>query len=468
MPLGYLPIRTSREANVVWPKVKPSRSKCHRPGDTLRDQPMGETMTAQTAASSHIAFAALRHRGFRAYFLLSALSMMADNIEHVISYWVIFQKFHSPALGGFAVVSHWLPFLLLSVYSGALADRLDPRRMIQVGMALFMCVSIAWGVLFMTDALQMWHAALLLVLHGLAGVLWGPPSQLLLHDIVGRDDLQSAVRLNATARQLGMLAGPGVGGGLLLLLGPNSAILLNACLYAPFILWLVAAPYGPKFRAAGAVFATRAVRSVGDVWKALREISHHRVIMAMTLLAGGASLFIGNAYQAQMPGFAHDLGHANVDLSYSMLLAADAAGALTAGFALETRGWLLPRPLTACVLAMIWCAALGGFALASNYLFALPLLFAAGFVELSFNSMAQTLVQLDAPPDMRGRAIGVFSMFAMGMRMFSGMTVGFAGARIGIHASLATSAALLFVAIGLLTRFGVRRRGPGDDNTASA
>jgi len=182
---------------------------------------MNASTSAPTAPARPVSFAALRHPGFRAYFLLSALAMMADNIEHVISYWVMFGKFHSPALGGFAVVSHWLPFLLFSVYSGALADRLDPRRMIQLGMALFMGVSIAWGVLFITGTLQIWHACVLLVVHGCAGVLWGPPSQLLLHDIVGRDNLQSAVRLNATARQLGMLAGPGVGGGLLLWLGPN-------------------------------------------------------------------------------------------------------------------------------------------------------------------------------------------------------------------------------------------------------
>ncbi len=50
--------------------------------------------------------------------------MMADNIEHVITYWVIWEKFHSPALTGFEVISHWLPFLLLSPYFGALADRL--------------------------------------------------------------------------------------------------------------------------------------------------------------------------------------------------------------------------------------------------------------------------------------------------------------------------------------------------------
>ncbi len=408
-------------------------------------------------ATSHIAFAALRHRGFRAYFLLSALAMMADNIEHVISYWVIFGKFKSPALGGFAVVSHWLPFLLFSVYSGALADKFDPRRMIQLGMALFMGVSITWGLLFITGSLQIWHAAALLIVHGMAGVLWGPPSQLLLHDIVGREHLQSAVRLNATARQLGMLMGPGVGGALLLWLGPNLGILTNALLYLPFILWLAVAPYGPKFRAAGATTVTRAVRSLGDIWRALHEIAQHRVILAMTLLAGCASLFVGNAYQAQMPGFAHDLGQQNADFFYSMLLGADAAGALTAGFVLESHGLLQPRARTACVLAMIWCAALGSFALTSSYPLALLLLFVAGFVELSFNAMAQTLVQLEAPADMRGRAIGVFSMFAMGMRMFSGVTVGLVGARIGIHWSLALSAAALFVVIGSLIQFGLRR-----------
>ena len=71
--------------------------------------------------------------------------MMADNIEHVITYWVIWQRFHSPALTGFEVISHWLPFLLLSPYFGALADRYDCRKLIQGSQALFMAVSARLG-----------------------------------------------------------------------------------------------------------------------------------------------------------------------------------------------------------------------------------------------------------------------------------------------------------------------------------
>ena len=138
------------------------------------------------------------------YFITTALAMMADNIEHVISYWVLYEKFHSPTLAGIAILTHWLPFLLFSVYSGALADHYDNRRIIQWAMALYMSASTGWALLFLTNSTQEWHAVLLLTVHGIAGVLWIPASQLLIHDIVGGQNLQSAVRLNATSRQLGI------------------------------------------------------------------------------------------------------------------------------------------------------------------------------------------------------------------------------------------------------------------------
>jgi MFS family permease len=382
--------------------------------------------------------------------------MMADNVEHVISYWVVFQEFASPALGGFAVISHWLPFLLFSVYAGALADRFDPRRIIQLGMVLFMGVSLAWGVLFLTETLQMWHAMVLLVLHGVAGVLWNPASMLLLHDIVPDDQLQSAVRLNSSARYLGMLLGPAVGSGLLLLLGPGYGLLANVLIYLPLTLWLWKAPYGPRFRAVQPLAVT-VNRGLADIIATLRAVADNRTIIIMTVLAGGTSFFVGNSYQAQMPGFAAELGHGDPGLTYGALLAADAAGALAAGLVLESRGLLRPRPETAVMLAMLWCLALAGFAMSSLYLLALPLLFIAGFMELAFNSMAQTLVQLNAPPSLRGRVIGVYSTAGLGLRMFSGITVGMLGAMIGIHWSLALSALVLLGLSGALL-YGLQGR----------
>ncbi|WP_283811142.1 MFS transporter [Bradyrhizobium sp. SUTN9-2] len=410
----------------------------------------------QNPVAASGSFAAMRSVPYRLQFASYVLAMMADNIEHVISYWVVFQKFHSPTLGGFAVLSHWLPFLLFSVAVGGLADRFDPRRIIQCGMLLFIVASAGWGFFFLTDTIQMWHAMLLLVIHGCAGVLWQTPNQLLLYDLVGPADLPSAVRLNAMARYLGILVGPAVGGLIMLTLGPSHGIIFNTLFYLPMLLWLFWAPIRDK-----SVAARRfAVRGLADIVLTIRAIGTQPVLSAMTWLAGLTSFMIGNAYHAQMPGYAGDLGHGDPGVSYSVLLAADAAGALLAGIALESWGRLKGTPRTAITLAMLWSVALLGFALVPVYPVAIALLFFAGFFELSFNTMAQALVQLNAPHDVRGRVVGLYNMAGLGMRAFSGITIGVSGAAIGIHWSLGLSAAVLLALLCLLYGRAARKPSP--------
>src|SRR5262249_28997227 len=176
------------------------------------------------ARPSRTPFAAFRHRGFQAQFITYVLAMMADNIEHVISYWVVFQKFQSPALAGFAVVSHWLPFLLFSVAVGALADRVDPRRIIQCGMMLFIIASLGWGYFFTAAPWQGGHAGASWALRGGAGVVGRSPSVLLLSDLGGPAALSGAIRLNAPARYFGVRVGPAAGGAVMLALGPSLGI----------------------------------------------------------------------------------------------------------------------------------------------------------------------------------------------------------------------------------------------------
>jgi MFS family permease len=416
------------------------------------------TLQRKSSANSteKVAFAALHGRDFRYFFVTTMLAMMADNIEHVISYWLLFQKFHSPVLAGFADISHWTPFLLLSVYFGGIADRYDCRKVIQLAQVMYMGVSAAWAVLFFTDTIQVWHACVLLVIHGIAGVLWTPAEQLFIYDVVGTEHIQSAVRLNATSRQLGILFGPAVGAGLMLLLGPSLGLLANTLIYLPLTLWLLFVPYtghlrdGPPPR-----------RAIGwkDASSVIREVGHNRAIITMVLLGGSASLFIGSAVHTQMPGFAHDLG-ANTDFAYGALLTASAAGAVFGGFLLEGKGWLKADVRTAITCAILWCGAIAAFAFSSNYLLSLALLFFAGILNLTFYSTAQAIVQLLAPNHLRGRLIGLFSMSAFGLRAFSGVTVGVVGGLIGIHWSLAISAmALLAVTIALFA-FAVPARRP--------
>src|SRR5258708_35668372 len=96
-----------------------------------------------------------------------------------------------------------------------------------------------------------------------------------------------------------------------------------------------------------------------------------------------------------------------------------------------------------------------GFSLATVYPLALVLLFTAGFFELAFNAMVQTLVQLNAPTEMRGRVIGLFNMASLGLLAFSGVTVGLIGSLGGVHWSRALSVLPIFASACAL--LGLRR-----------
>jgi MFS family permease len=381
----------------------------------------------------------------------SLIAMMADNVEHVITYWLIFERFHSPALAGFAVIAHWAPFLLFGITFGALADRFDCRRIIQAGQGLFILASFTWAVLFMTNTLETWHAVVLLVVHGFAGALWSPASQLYLYDVVGTEDLQSGVRLSATARNLGIMFGPAVGGGLLVVFGPATGLLINCFLYLPLILWLFRSRYTGHLHSGGPIASANAL-TLADAWRTLREARHQPVILAMVVLAGATSFLVGNAFQAQMPQFSADIPGAQGEIGYAVLLTATAVGSVTAGFLLEWSSWLRrPAVRPAIVMGIVWGLSIVLFALTRSYLVAVLALFVAGVLQLGYGALAQTLVQLEAPADRRGRVVGLFSMSQNGLRVGSGITIGVLGSSIGIHASLAWSAVVtVAVCVALL------------------
>jgi MFS family permease len=403
-------------------------------------------------------FAALRNRSCRVYLGGAALAMMADNIEHVITYWVVWEKFHSPVLTGFEVISHWVPYLLLSPYFGALADRYDCRKLIQASQALFMAVSLTWGILFATGTLTVWNACVLLILHGMAGALWSPPEQLLLEDFVGTADLPSAIRLNSTARSLGILCGPVVGSALLLGLGPTHGIWVNIAFYLPLTVLMARTRFTGHTR--DGITARERVGVIAAA-RVFREVSRDQVLAAMIILAGLGSFFVGAAMQTVMPSIADTTTGLSNGTAYGVLLFANGLGGVLGGLLLEGTGWI-----RLSVRAALWSTAVYGlstvfFALSHDYLIAAPLLVIGGVANLAALSISQTVVQLRAPREKKGQVIGVYGVGANGMRMGSGVTVGLFGAAIGLRPALGWSAGALCACVAVMAVFlalGARRQ----------
>jgi predicted MFS family arabinose efflux permease len=275
----------------------------------------------------------------------------------------------------------------------------------------------------------------------MAGALWGPGEQLMLHDFVGSEDLPSAVRMNATARSLGILFGPVVGSVLLLGLGATAGIFVNIAIYLPLTLFLF------RTRFTGHTRDARPRRRVGVVEsvRVLREVGANHTIVSMIILGGLGSFFVGASLQSAMPIFAQDLGTGSAGSAYGVLLFATGAGGVLGGVLLEATRRIRPTVRTAVVSTAVYGVATVIFASTRSYVLAVAMLFVAGVANLASMSIGQTIVQLQAAPGERGRVIGVYGMSANGLRAGSGFTVGLFGAAVGIHWSLGLSAGALCV-----------------------
>jgi len=401
----------------------------------------------QAAQGQPARFAALRNPTCRVYLGGAALAMMADNVEHVITYWVVWERFHSPALTGFEVLSHWLPFLLLSPYFGGLADRYDCRRLIQASQVLFMAVSLSWGMLFATGTLTVWNTCVLLILHGMAGALWAPPEQLMLEDFVGPAELPSAIRLNSTARSLGVLCGPVVGSALLLGLGPERGIWVNIAFYLPLTILMARTRFTGHSR--DGMVAHERVTLLAAV-RVFRDVSRDRVLAAMIILAGLGAFFVGSAMQTSMPAIAATTAGLSAGTAYGVLLFANGLGGVLGGLLLEGTGWIRLSVRAALWSTLVYGAATVLFAVSHDYLIAVPLLVVGGIANLAALSITQTVVQLRAPREKKGQVIGVYGVGANGMRIGSGFTVGLLGAAVGLRPALGWSAAALCGCVAVL------------------
>ena len=171
----------------------------------------------------------------------------------------------------------------------------------------------------------------------------------------------------------------------------------------------------------------------------------------MIVLGGTTSFLVGNAFQAQMPEYAHHLGADEAGAWYSVLLAANAVGAIIGAVLLESVAFVALSARAAITCALVWGVLMAVFPAAQSYPAAVAVLVLAGIFNVAFTSMAQTIVQLLAPPHLRGSMVGLFNTSMLGLRAGSGLTVGVLGAVIGVQWSLSfSSAAVVLVALGLL------------------
>lgn len=299
-----------------------------------------------------------------------------------------------------------LPMLLFSAFTGAIADRFDRRLMLLWGLALLALISGVLAFLTLTGRIELWHVALGAFASGIYGTLEFPVRRTMLGiiaaDKVGTGGAGVALSLDSATNHCMRLVGPILGGLVLQAFGLPGVYVLGALLFS-LAFWLV---WGARYRAAGRDGA--APRMLAQIVEGLRYIRSDPRVMGTLFVTVVINLF-GFPYGAMVPVIgAEVLGQDAV--ATGLLLSADATGALLG--AVVIANFARPRHFTRVYFygSVVFLCAVFAFSHSQWYPLSLGFLFLSGLGVAGFAAMQSTIVFTAAPPEMRGRLMGVLAV----------------------------------------------------------
>jgi MFS family permease len=347
-------------------------------------------------------FAAFQHRGFRYFQSARLLAMVAAQMQNVAIAWQVYLAAGRPLGLAWVGLTQFLPAFGLSLVAGHIADRFDRRRIVLVSYVAMAALSLVLFALGRRHLTALWPVYTVLVLVGTTRAFLNPASQALLPNIVPPEHFANAVAWGSLAWQVGLIAGPAVGGILLDLVGGPAPVYLvcAACSLGAFTLIL---PVRAHANAKG-----REPVSWGTLLTGVRYVWSNKVVLGAVSLDLFAVLFGGAV--ALLPLFARDILQVG-PWGFGVLRSAPALGAAL------TAIYLALRPLTrragpfmlACV--GVFGIATVAFGLSRSFPLSVVALFVVGASDMVSVYVRQTLVQLMTPDSMRGRVSAVNMVF---------------------------------------------------------
>src|ERR1700744_4912469 len=357
----------------------------------------------------------LRDRAYRSWFFSQALSSAGVQTQNIGAAWVVYLETHSGVALALIPVATLGPGLLLGVFAGALLDRRDARSVLLVTQSLSLAAGCALGVISLHRSPPLAAIYGLCLLSGLINAFDGPARQVIVVDFVGRHRVDKAVSLFEVSLSLARTAGPARGGVLLDVLGPAACFFFNAGTYiGPLI---VLAVFTPRYAATA---AERAERTSAPRAAARFAFRSGPIRSCMLIAALGTTVVTTTAYFPEFSAESLHLGSKGYGALGACLGIGALPGALRAarlaGLARGLRGALAALGVGAATL-------LTGLAPVPALAFAGVILI--GLASICLLALVNTLVQLLAPPYLRGGIMGLWVMMMPGMTPITGFGTGF-------------------------------------------
>ncbi len=395
-------------------------------------------MTENTQQKS--IWSALREPFFRMLWTANMLSLVGSWMHETGTAWLMTSMTVSPFMVAMLQTSMTLPFFLLALPAGALADIIDRRKLLIAAQLVMLCAALVLAVLTLAGIVTPVTILVLTFALGVAAAVNAPTWQSIIPELVSREHLQAAVTLGSVAFNVARVAGPVLGGLLLALLGPASVFFVNGLSFMGVILALLHWRYSPREQTLPAERFTGAIRTGV---RYVRNVPQVKTV----LLRMGLFSFFGSSLWTFLPIIAR----VRLDLrpsGFGLLLCFFGIGGLLGAILLPHAGQLMKSKHLANFATLLFAAAVGVLSFSGTFHLTGAALLAGGIAWLTIISTYNTAILSIIPSWVRGRVMSVFMLVFFGPFAVGSALWGFLASWMGItqtlvFTSLATAAGLL-------------------------
>ena len=391
------------------------------------------------------AFPALRHRNFQIFYAGFVVSLLGSWMQRVAQSWLVLDLTDSAFYVGLVDAVGMLPVLFFTLYAGVVADRLPRRGIVLATQSGAMVFAFALAALVYADVVQVWHVVVLASLMGLSNAFDIPARHALMMDLVGREDLGNAIALNSSAFNATRVIGPSVAGVIIGIIGVAACFLVNGISYLA-VIWALLVLRLPPFRRPEGPRAPWKQLCEGFAYMATDVRSRTMVLHIAVFSIFGVPAFV------LMPVMARDvLGRGAAEFGWMM--SAVGVGALAGALGIAVLSYRLRRGRLLSIAAVGFGVFDVAFALSRSLPLTLVALVMLGFSMILMTALTNTLLQIIAPDELRGRVVAFYAWAFLGLGPFGALQAGVVAQEFGTPTALAIGGtACLVSAVGLLLR----------------
>jgi MFS family permease len=386
-------------------------------------------------------FAALRHRDYRLFWTGAVVSLVGTWMQSTAQSYLVWELTRSPLSTALTTLFFSLPSTVLSLVGGAIADRMDRRRLVFGTQSLFTVQAAILTALAFAGRIQVWHIYLLALFSGTVMAVDAPARQSLVPSLVEREDLTNAIALNSTAFNGARVFGPPLAGLVYAVAGPAWCFLLNTVSFLGILYPLAIIRPRPLERG-----------PQQKVWHQVREgltySRRHAVILALLLMVALVGTF-AFAYVVLMPVVASRVlgGGAREN---GFLIGSAGVGATIGALAVATLG--NPRRPGKIItgFGLAGAVALVAFSLSRQLLLSMVLTAATAGAIIAFLSTCNSTIQAFTPDALRGRIMSLYTLALIGSGPLNALLAGALANALGAPMAIAISGALMAVSVALI------------------